>query len=161
VKKVRVTVKKGSLGKKIPIFNSPESLYVWLHDPELYEASKLDETLGTTVTLNPGEIMEVEWMGCEFIHENSYVLRVDQIRLAKTMKIKALSGAKIVGVHNGWTTEEIISFKSGGAEDIRRMRLTDKSKHKFNIEELFASKFAHMKEQEQFDDSDIDPQDLH
>ena len=70
MKKVRMTVQKDSVGKKFQIFNSPESLYVWLNDKDLQEIDELDPTLGTTIFLQSGETMEVEWMGCEFIVEN-------------------------------------------------------------------------------------------
>ena len=156
MKKVRITVKKGSAGKKIPIFNSPEALYVWLNDPELQSAARLDPTLGYTVVLQPGEIMEVEWLGCEFFQENKDSFCVDEIRLAKTMKIKGVKGDKLVGVHSGWTIKDIIQFKSGGDSDISRLRLTPKSKHKFNIEELFQARGLLKEEKYK-----IEPQDLH
>ena len=143
MKKVRITVNKGSKGKRFPIFNSPESLYVWMNDPELQEMSKLDPTLGTTIMLRPGEVMEIEWMGCEFIVEDKNTsMCVDEIRLAKTIKIPA-SHAKltnVVGVHSGWTTKEILSFESTLEDDVKVMRLSGKAKHKFDIEKLFMSR---------------------
>lgn len=147
---------KGSTGKKIPVFSSPESLYVWMHDPELQSASKLDPSFGSMIMLRPGEIMEVEWMGCEFVHEGEQTICIDQIRLAKTIKIAALK-SNIVGVHEGWTTKEIISFKSRTDEDIKTTRLGARSKHKFNIQELFSAKGLEDKEQLPA----VDPQDLH
>lgn len=156
MKKVRITVKKGSQGKKFPIFNSPEALYVWLNDPELQAAPRLDPTLGSTIFLRPGEVMEIEWLGCEFFQEGKKTFQVDQIRLAKTMRIKSLDVNKIVGVHSGWTTQDIIHFKSGDDQDTKRLKLTPKSKHKFDIEELFQAR-GFEKEEE----SKIEPKDLH
>lgn len=144
------------MGKKFPIFSSPEALYVWLNDPELKAAPRLDPTLGSTVFLRPGETMEVEWMGCEFFQEDGKIYQVDEIRLAKTMKVKALDLNKIVGVHSGWTTREIISFKSGCDDDVKRQKLTQSSKHKFDIEELFKARGLTDKE-----DIKIESQDLH
>lgn len=156
MKKIRITVKKGSQGKKFPIFNSPEALYVWLNDPELQTTPRLDPSLGSTVFLRPGEVMEVEWLGCEFFQEDNKTFCINQIRLAKTMKIKALDVNKIVGVHSGWTTQDIIHFKSGDDQDTKRLKLTPKSKHKFDIEELFQAR-GFEKEEE----SKIEPKDLH
>ena len=156
MKKVRFTVNRGSHGKKFPIFNSPESVYVWLNDPELKEAPRLDPTLGSTVVLRPGETMEVEWLGCEFICEENYVIRIDQIRLAKNMRVKSLQLNNVVGVHRGWTIEEIISFKPGKDTDIKRTRLTGKSKQKFNIEELFVTRGI-----EEKDEFKLDLENLH
>jgi len=157
MKKVRMTVDKDSSGKKIPVFSSPESLYVWLHDPELQDSQKIDPTFGSMIMLRPGEVMEVEWMGCEYVYEEQRTIRIDQIRLAKTIKIKSLKSSGVIGVHSGWTSEEIISFKSGTDGEIKRSKLTKKSKHKFNIQELFSVKGLESKEQP----SVIDPQDLH
>ena len=156
MKKVRITVNKGSAGKKIPVFNSPESLYVWLHDPDLRYSQRLDPSLGSMIMLRPGETMEVEWLGCEFIYEVDQVLRVDQIRLAKTMKVKSMSMSNVIGVHSGWIVEEIISFKSGRNEEIKRTRLTNKSKQKFNINELFISRGLDNNQ-----DPKLEPQDIH
>ena len=140
MKKIRITIKKNSLGRKFQVFNSPEALYIWLHDPELQAMEKLDSSLGSTIILRPSETMEVEWMGCEFIDDGDNVIRVDQVRLAKTMKAKLLSSNNVIGIHTGWMTEDMISFKSGSDDIIKRTRLTNKSKHKFNISEIFASK---------------------
>lgn len=140
MKKIRIVINKGAPGKKFFIFNSPESLYVWINDPELREATRIDPDLGSIVTLKPGETMEIEWVGCEFIDDGDNVIRIDQIRLAKTMKAKLLSSNKVIGIHAGWTTEDMISFKSGSDDIIKRTRLTNKSKHKFNINEIFESR---------------------
>ena len=155
LKKIRITINKGSPGKKFPIFNSPESLYVWLNDPELQVTPRMDPSLGSIVLLRPGETMEVEWMGCEFINDGGRVFRVDQVRLAKTMKVKSLALNNVIGIHNGWITEEIFSFKSGSDEVIKRTKLTIKSKHKFNIGEIFESRGLLDK-----DDYENGPQDI-
>jgi len=84
--------------------------------------------------------MEIEWVGCEFIDDGDNVIRIDQVRLAKTMKAKLLSSNKVIGIHAGWTTEDMISFKKGSDDIIKRTRLTNKSKHKFNIDEIFESR---------------------
>ena len=156
MKKVKITTKKDSQGKKFPIFNSPEALYVWLNDPELQQMPRLDPSLGSMILLRPGETMEVEWMGCEFYTEGNYTLCINQVRLAKTMKIKALDTNKVIGVHSGWTIDDIISFKTGEDSDIKRAKLTKRSKHKFDIEELFQSRGLVEKEEPK-----IEPLDLH
>ena len=156
VKKIRITVNKGSNGKRIPVFDTPEALYVWYHDPDLQKEARLDPNLGTMIYLRHGETMEVEWMGCEFITEGNEVLRIDQVRIAKNIKSYALRKNEIIGIHSGWTIEEFIPFKSRNNEDVKCVRLTKKSKHKFNIEELFAAKAG-------YEDApqEINPEDLH
>lgn len=155
MKKIRITVNKGSTGKKFPIFNSPESLYVWLNDPELQSSPRMDPSLGSIVVLRPGETMEVEWMGCEFINDGGQIFRVDQVRLAKTMKVKSLALNNVVGIHSGWTTDDTLSFRSGNDNDSKRTKLTNKSKHKFDIKEIFESRGMIEK-----DDHVVEPDDI-
>lgn len=158
MKKVRITAGKDSKGKNFPIFTSPEAIYVWLHDSELRSSQKLDPSLGTMVLLRPGETMEVEWIGCEFLKEEGRLIRFDQIRLAKTMNIKSLNldSNKIIGVHSGWIIDDILSFKSSQTGGIRSTKLTNKSKHKFDIVELFISRGLINEE----DEYNVEPEDL-
>lgn len=143
MKKIKITINKGSPGKKFPVFNSPESLYVWMYDDTQQDSEKLDPSLGTMIHLRPGEVMEVEWMGCEYIYEEGFQSRVDRIRLAKTMQIKNLKSTmakQLVGVYDGWVLESVLGFKSGSTEDAKITRLTARSKHKFDIAELFEAR---------------------
>lgn len=156
MKKVRITVNKGSAGKRFPVFQSPEALYVWKYDPEMHSIFRMDPALGTMIFLRPGEVMEIEWMGFEYIHDGDVSVRVDQIRLAKTIKVRALDKNKVVGIYSGWIADDVIKFKSGTDKDVKRLRLTNRSKHKFDISELFASRGL----QEEPDES-IDLNDLH
>lgn len=156
MKKLRITVNKGSAGKRFPVFQSPEALFVWKYDPELHSIFRIDPALGTMIFLRPGEVMEIEWMGFEYIHDGDVSIRVDQIRLAKTIKVKALDKNKVVGIYSGWIADDVISFKSGTDKDIKRLRLTRRSKHKFDIEELFASRG--LQDDQHYK---VEPEDLH
>ena len=103
MKKIRITVNRGLSGKKFPVFNSTESLYVWLNDPEIKSTPDLDPSLGTVVHLRNGETMEVEWRGCEFVYEdNKLLFRADLIRLCKEIKINAPILKPLIGIHAGW-----------------------------------------------------------
>jgi hypothetical protein len=146
MKKVRITVKKGSKGKKFPIFNSPESLYVWMNDPELQSEEKLDPSLGVVIYLKQGETMEVEWLGCEFINEDFFSVRADYIRLGKHIKIPS-SVKELIGIHDGWVCDQMISFKTKTDDSTKTLKLTERSKHKFDLDELF---FARKDEEEEF-----------
>jgi hypothetical protein len=56
------------------------------------------------------------------------------------MKVRGLDIGKLVGIHSGWITDDIVSFKSGSDGIVKRTKLTNKSKHKFNIGEIFESR---------------------
>lgn len=142
MKKVRITVNKGSKGKSFNIFNSPESLYVWLNDDELQE-DELDPSLGNTIHLKKGEVMEVEWCGCEYIYEHDRLLfRADYIRIGKLISTPSFfsRGKNVVGIQDGWIIDDIISFKSQSDDLTKTTKLTSRSKHKFNLDELFLAR---------------------
>lgn len=146
MKKVRITVSKGSKGKDFRIFNSPESLYVWLNDPDLQTDDDLDPSLGNIVSLKRGEVMEVEWCGCEFMYENDVLLfRADYIRIGKLISEPTFfsGGKSVVGIQDGWVTSDMISFKSSVNDSTKTTKLTTKSKHKFDLDELFAAREAY------------------
>jgi hypothetical protein len=160
MKKVRITVNKGSKGKSFNIFNSPESLYVWLNDPELQEDKKLDPSLGNTIYLKKGEVMEVEWCGCEYVYEKEKVLfRADYIRIGKMINMPSfLDGKNIVGIQDGWVVDDIISFRTSADEAVKTTKLTTRSRHKFNLDELFLSKKNYDELEEDFMSSASDDQ---
>lgn len=146
MKKVRITVSKGSKGKAFKVFNSPESLYVWLNDPELQEDDYLDSSLGNIVYLRRGEIMEAEWCGCEFIYEEGRLnFRADYIRLGKLISSPTIftGGKNVVGIQDGWVLDDTIAFKSYSDGLTRTTKLTERSKHRFDLDELFSAREAY------------------
>ena len=161
VKKIRVKIKKGFGKKKIPVFNSPESLYVWLHDPELNNVVDLDPSLGTTLFLKEGETLEAEWMGFECVYDNKkFLFNANLIRLAKDIKTNVKIDKPIVGIYEGWITSSILDFRSYSKEEIQINKLTNKSRHKFDIQELFDSRESIINEAEEFPDEELDENSL-
>jgi len=143
MKKVRITTTRGSKGKAFKIFNSPESLYVWLNDPDLQAEVELDPSLGNTVHLQRGEVMEVEWYGFEHIYEdNKLQFRADYVKIGKLINtpMSFLYDKDVVGIQDGWITQDIIAHRNSVDDSARITKLTSKSKHKFNLEELFAAR---------------------
>ena len=153
MKKIRITASKDISGKKFPVFNSTESLYVWLNDPDIKASKDLDPTLGTVIHLRSGEMMEVEWRGCEFIYEDEKLLfRADLVRLCKEIKLKVPTSKPIVGIHEGWVVKEILSFDPKENKGVRTTKLSDRSRHKFDLDELFESNELIEKIEDAFDD---------
>jgi hypothetical protein len=113
VKKVKITINEGSIGRTLPVFADQESAYVWLH-----EAVNLDEIDGVDqVALMPGEFIEAEWRGCEFVYDKSTQVRLDLCRFAKASKPENSSGL-VVSIHYGWVADCIIPFHDYKDEDI-------------------------------------------
>lgn len=140
MKKVRISIPKGSSGKSFNIFNSTESIYVWLFDSVLREQKILDASLGNTIHLKKGEFMEVEWRGYELIYENNDLLfKTNFVRLCKNMS--SIDKNKfVVGIQDGWILSGDIEFKTKTFKDYRTTLLNEKSKHKFDLDELFAER---------------------
>jgi hypothetical protein len=146
MKKVRITVSKGSRGKDFKIFNSPESLYVWLNDPDLQLDPEMDPSLGNVVRLKQGEVMEAEWCGCEFVYEEDELLfRADYIRIGKLISAPTFfsGGKNVVGIQDGWIMSDTIAFKSYTDGLTRTTKLTPRSRHKFDLDELFSAREAY------------------
>lgn len=163
MKKVRITTTRGSKGKDFKIFNSPESLYVWLNDPDLQEEDYLDPTLGNIVHLKRGEIMEVEWCGFEYVYEDGRLqFRADYVRIGKliSMPTAFLDNKEIVGIQDGWVTSDIISHKNKIDESTRVTKLTNRSKHRFDLDELFAAREAYDSTYEQEKETESEEKDV-
>lgn len=140
MKKIRISVPKGAQGKNFNIFNSAESLYVWLNDPVLKSQEQLDPSLGNTVYLKRGEHMEVEWRGYELIYENNVLLfKADFIRLCKNMSSQN-KNKYVVGIQDGWILHGDMEFKTKITKDYKTTLLNERSRHKFDLEELFAER---------------------
>lgn len=138
MKKIRISTKKGTIGKKFLVFNSPESLYVWLHDPDINNVKDLDPSLGTVVHLRGGEVMEVEWRGFENVFEdNKLIMCANLIRLCKEINTSVKFAKPIVGIHEGWVTDEMMPFKTKVGKEFRTTLLTENSRHKFDLDQMF------------------------
>lgn len=142
MKKVRISLTKDSKSASFKVFNSPESAYVWLNDDTLREELGMDSSIGTVIDLKKGEVMEVEWMGCEYIVEDGIeFFKADFVRIGKTIKSPAFftGGRTVIGIHEGWVVKEI-PFKSCVENGTKIVRLGKTSKHKFDLSDLFKSR---------------------
>ena len=123
MKKVRVTLKPGSSGKKIYMFSNSESLYVWLKSLEADEqvvVPDLEELL-----LEPGGFMEVELLGFEYAFEvKDRFHRLDVVRIGKAMPSRNAAGL-VVTVHGGWVNSGLLPLKSFSDADIEIVPITE------------------------------------
>lgn len=135
MKKVKVTVNKGSPGRTLPIFSSPEAAYVWLteahDDPTVIDRIEDVEL----VELLPGELIEAEWRGCEFTGYHTNYVRIDVVRFAKVSPSQNASG-NLVSIHYGFTADCIMPFKSYKDTDIT-VEPIQFHEANINLEQLF------------------------
>ena len=108
MKKIRIELKSKAKIKPILVFDSSEALYLWLNDV----GAPIKPNGSFIVSLTPGDFIEAEWQGCEYVYEgNDVARRLDYIRLAKSAPTKNASGM-LVSIHYGWITADQMQFKN-------------------------------------------------
>lgn len=117
MKQVKVTVNEGSPGRILYLFGNAEGAYTWLtqayNDPEIIE--KIPDV--ERVVLLPGEFIEAEWRGCEFVYNGPDHTRIDAVKLTKAYQSENASGL-LISTHFGWTVDCIIPFRQYRDNDI-------------------------------------------
>ena len=117
MKKIKVTVNEGSPGRTLPLFDSPEAAYVWLteagENPEvLDDIPDVDQ-----VALMPGEFIEAEWRGLEYMYDGPNTTKFNLIRFGKAHQPENASGL-MVSIHYGWVVDCILPFYAFKDSDI-------------------------------------------
>ena len=103
--RIRITT-SGEQTKKIPIFDSSEALYLWCHSQD-------DEYRGATIVeLRNSDFIDAEWMGCEFVHEGDERSRCLNIIRAAFAKSSENDSGYVVTPIIGWTTNDLLPFRS-------------------------------------------------
>jgi hypothetical protein len=109
MKKVKVTLKPSSPGKKLYLFPSSEALYVWLcaaERKEQVEVPGIEE-----LVLEPGGFIEAELRGFDYAYEGGQRFRrLDYVRLGKATHPRNAAGF-LVTVHQGWVSGGLLPMK--------------------------------------------------
>jgi len=114
------------------LFADPETLYVWLKS-----SSDHDDVPSTKLELGPGEFIEAEWRGCEYVYEdNGNILKLNLIRLAKASPTQNASGV-LANIAYGWVTDDIIPMIDYSDSDIVIRRLTSQGEMKLDLPAMF------------------------
>ena len=134
MKKVKVSLKASSNGKKLYLFPSAESLYVWLTHVEKGETLQVPGI--EEVLIEPGGFVEAELRGFEYIYEDANRFRrIDLVRLGHAQQPKNASGL-FVTVHVGWVAGGLLPMKSYSDSDIEVRRI-EESESKIDLASLF------------------------
>jgi hypothetical protein len=134
VKRVRVTLKPGSLGKKIFLFPTAEALYLWLCTLDRGEMIQIPDI--EELVLEPDGFIEAELMGFEYAYEgDNEFRRLDLIRLGKSQQPKNASGT-MVTVHSGWVSGGLLPLRHYSDMDID-VRTVPVGEEKLDLPVLF------------------------
>lgn len=134
MKKVKITLRPGSPGKKFYLFPSSEALYVWLCTVERCETIQIPDI--EELFLEPGGFIEVELRGFEYTYEGGGKFRrLELIRLGKTQATSNASGI-LVSTHKGWVSGGLLPMKHYSDADIDA-RVLREGESKLDLATLF------------------------
>jgi hypothetical protein len=134
VKKVKITLRPGSPGKKFYLFPSSEALYMWLCTVERGETIQIPDI--EELLLEPGGFIEAELRGFEYAYEgNNKFRRLELIRLGKTQATSNASGI-LVSTHRGWVSGGLLPMKHYSDVDIDA-RVLHEGESKLDLASLF------------------------
>lgn len=152
MKKVRVTLKAGSTGKKICLFPSAEALYVWLTALERNEQVPVEGL--EELVLEPGGFIEAELQGFEYSYEeNQKFRRLDLVRLGKVHQPSNSAGL-LVTTHSGWVSGGLLPMKDYSDSEMD-VKLIDADSSRLDMSKLFEDSDAAAAElEEDVDDTD-------
>jgi hypothetical protein len=118
VKKVRITLKPNSPGRKFHLFPSAEALYVWACALERNETVQVEGI--QELVLEPGGFIEAELRGFDYAYDEGVKpgqiptsvrgKRLDLIRLGKAHEPQNASGTE-VSTHAGWVLGNMLPMK--------------------------------------------------
>ena len=139
MKKVKITLRPGSPGKKFYLFPSPEALYMWLCTVERGESIQIPDI--EELFLEPGGFIEAELRGFEYAYEGSNKFRrLELIRLGKTQATSNASGI-LVSTHKGWVSGGLLPMKHYSDADIDA-RVLRGEESKLDLASLFGDEPA-------------------
>jgi hypothetical protein len=145
MRKLRLTLKANVEAWSFTLFDSPEAVYyLGTSTPEP------EDEFCCNVSLSPGDFLEVEWMGAEYLHDDAIGSdafssardsdRYDKIRLAKMYDIARgtiLLGSGFVESYSGWVPSGTIPWNSKTHRHLKITKINSRNKPKLNLSELF------------------------
>ena len=147
MKKVRLNLKRGSKAWAFVLYDSAESAYYLKDEPILDDEI---EEYRRIVSLSPGETMEMEWVGSEWVYEDdsgvsnkspSTVMhdKFDKVRICKSIPIKgAGKDDKLIEAYSGWMSGRAMKWTGEDIpEGVRITPIKGKMRSRFDFSELF------------------------
>jgi hypothetical protein len=152
VKKVRISLKRGAAPWSFTLYDSSESAYYLKDEPPYPDG--FEEEYRKTISLNKGEILEVEWIGSEwvFVDDHSDFLqkplrlnsqehdKYDKIRVGKITPTKgAEEKLGYLEVYSGWTFGDVVPWTQKTSQNgLKITQIKDVLQSKFDFQKLFS-----------------------
>lgn len=115
MKQYRVTVLSGS--QEFAIFDSAEALYMWTKEPTQ------EMTGARTISVGREDFLDVEWLGCEFVHEGKSkfsCLNVVHVAFAKATDNES---GFVVNPVLGWISRLILPLSESMSKTLKVRQL--------------------------------------
>lgn len=170
MKKVRVNLRRGIKSWSFALYDSVESAF-YLKDEPVYGDS-LDEEYRKVVTLKPGETIEVEWVGSEWVYEDDdvrksgtspdqFLEKFDKVRIGKSSSPRSdLARAGYHEIYSGWLISSQAPVFQDELQDvqgvIRVTPINGRIRSKFDFVKIFSEQRIDDSEPDQ-DRPPIDP----
>lgn len=160
VKKVQLNLRRGSKPLSFTLYDSVESAFYLKDEPPYPDG--FEEEFRKIIVLNPGDILEAEWIGSEWIfddeesgniqkRDSSDFDRYDKIRLGKITPLKGTTEKMgFLEVYSGWVyggdVPWVDSRLPGG---LKITRIKGKTVSKFDFTKLFLDPQMGLMQQEE------------
>jgi hypothetical protein len=150
LKKVRLNLKRGARSWSFVIYDSSESAYYLRNEP-VYSPDS-EEEYRKVVVLKPGEIIEAEWMGAEWVYDDEVIPgfgaaatssheKFDRVRVCKFTSVKEVGDKTKTGyleLYSGWIHSGCLPWRSEAAsDDVRVTEIKGRIKSKLDFSKLF------------------------
>jgi len=152
VKKVRLNLKRGSKPWSFTLYDSAESAFYLKDEPPYPDG--FEEDYRRVVTLKPGEILEVEWIGSEWVFADDNVDflqrpivmspcdydKYDKVRVGKITPVKgAEQKMGYLEVYAGWIFGGAVPWLPGPSEEgLKITEIKGRIQSKFDFQKLFS-----------------------
>lgn len=144
MKKVRLSLRRGVKSWSFSLYDSPESAYFMTACAKDVSVSQplSDDDYKYTVTLLPGQKLEVEWLGSEYVYLGapSQKITFENIRLGKLSVLRdAWGSVDNIETAFGWVPGDVIPWVDDPTRnDVRITRITGRRKPLMDFSRLFS-----------------------
>jgi hypothetical protein len=150
LKKVRINLRRGIKSWSFVLYDSAESAY-FLKDEPVYVPDS-EEEYRKVVVLRPGEVIEAEWIGAEWVYTDETTPgfdvpadmkhdKFDRVRLGKlsVLKGKDVSGdTNYLEIYSGWLPAESLPWREDRApSQVKVTEIKGRTKSKLDFTKLF------------------------
>lgn len=148
MKKVRINLKRNQKSWSLTVYDSSESAFYMSETPEKNDFDSSEYC--SIVTLSPGEVIEAEWLGSEYVYKDELAKRgthvdaqtsekYEKVRLGKLTSVKTEAMTRhFVELHSGWVLGGTVPWAADDTrKDIRIIPIKGRIRSKLDFTKLF------------------------